>query len=531
MSNIPTAGPIPNGESHNTDRFKIYKDATLKLLTDLRKLQKTITGANQKDKKDTEIALLNFTKELKETLNTNVGDIYIFKTHKYTKYLEDSFIPGHYEEVFTTRNFFFKVLEDSGFINNEEANHLFSTLIRHRKQQIGDQWSTKKKISTSPSDFDDMEYFKALEDVFDALIKEEEKKIESMKPTLEKAWREFSELFNKIDFPSMGLRDVRLAMYGSSQNAFKTAASDIDFTLLTGCYVDERLLLKIIKEYFDEFKSEKLIEIEVKKTDNNNIRIPHLQFKYKSFEFDLTVNNIFGVVNTRLLDAYASLDERCRKLGVLAKIWAKNNEICNGQEFLSSYCYVILVIGFLQNLKEPILPALQKIVSPVYINLKRVLDNETKDTQQVNIAFEEDHKVARGHLKLTKNSNLDLGRLFLLFVMWLEEMAKTSEDTVSIKNGCLMPREETYQSITADMNKNPSNFVFSVEDPFDRTHDLGKNFRKNNNKSSNNGYNEKPENREKFIGVLKETISTVKKFCRGEISRIQLEKIFGKMPQ
>jgi len=100
---------------------------------------------------------------------------------------------------------------------------------------------------------------------------------------------------------------------------------------------------------------------------------------------------------------------------------------------------------------------------------------------------------------------------------------------VSIKNGCLMPREETYQSITVDLNKNPSNFVFSVEDPFDRTHDLGKNFRKNNNsKSSSNGNNDKPENRERFIGILKDTISTVKKFCKGELTEAQFKKIFRK---
>ena len=519
-----------NGESIREERLKIYKEATESILRQLKDIQKTFSTGSPKDKKDLELSLANVSANLKKQLNTNVGDIYIFKTKKYVKYLENYFIPQNYEVIFTYRLNFFKVLVDSGFINNEEAGNLFNNLVQIRKRQIGDQWGAKKKISIPPN-FLEFEYFGQFNEILEGIFKEEQEKIAKMQPELEKAWKEFSVLFNKIDFPSMGLHNVRLAMYGSSQNAFKTAGSDIDFTLLTGCYIDERLLLKIIKEYFDEFIKEKLIEIKVEKTDNNTVRIPHLQFKYKSFEFDLTVNNIFGVVNTRLLDAYAALDARCQKLGVLVKIWAKNNGICNGQDFLSSYCYIILVIAFLQNLKEPILPCLQKIVDPVITPIKRVLDNDTQDIQEVNFAFEEDTLKAKRSIRGFRNEDLSLAKLFLLFVIWLEELTKSNEDTISIKNGCLLPREETYQSVTGDMNKNPNNFVLSVEDPFDKTHDLGKNFRKNNNvKMSSNGKdsNKSEENRERFVGVLKETRQLVQKYCEGNLTQIQLSKVFRK---
>ncbi len=67
-------------------------------------------------------------------------------------------------------------------------------------------------------------------------------------------------------------------------------------------------------------------------------------------------------MNSSLLAAYASYDQRFHILGFFVKEWAKANEILGGDKQLpSSYAYLNLVIQYLQIIKPPVLPPLQKL--------------------------------------------------------------------------------------------------------------------------------------------------------------------------
>ena len=89
-----------------------------------------------------------------------------------------------------------------------------------------------------------------------------------------------------------------------------------------------------------------------------------------SVDFDIAINNILGVLNSRLLNLYSKLDPKVEQLGKLAKIWAKKFEISAQNNGLSSYAIILLVIYFLQINK--FIPSLQAISrDSEYIEIKR----------------------------------------------------------------------------------------------------------------------------------------------------------------
>jgi DNA polymerase sigma len=93
-----------------------------------------------------------------------------------------------------------------------------------------------------------------------------------------------------------------------------------------------------------------------------NARIPIVKFTDPVSEIscDICVNNLLAVHNTQLLKAYSIYDERCRQLIYIVKDWSKVRNLNEPyQGTLSSYAFVLLVIHYLQNLKEPVSPNLQ----------------------------------------------------------------------------------------------------------------------------------------------------------------------------
>jgi DNA polymerase sigma len=93
-----------------------------------------------------------------------------------------------------------------------------------------------------------------------------------------------------------------------------------------------------------------------------NARIPIVKFTDPVSEIscDICVNNLLAVHNTQLLKTYSLHDERCRQLIYIVKDWSKVRNLNEPyQGTLSSYAFVLLVIHYLQNLKEPVSPNLQ----------------------------------------------------------------------------------------------------------------------------------------------------------------------------
>jgi DNA polymerase sigma len=78
---------------------------------------------------------------------------------------------------------------------------------------------------------------------------------------------------------------------------------------------------------------------------------------------ELMINNIFGIMNSELIRNYCLFDSRVIILINIVKDWSKRREI-NGNiaGYLSSYCYTLLVIYFLQRINVlPVLKSNEKV--------------------------------------------------------------------------------------------------------------------------------------------------------------------------
>uniref|UniRef100_A0A3Q3XDN5 polynucleotide adenylyltransferase n=1 Tax=Mola mola TaxID=94237 RepID=A0A3Q3XDN5_MOLML len=151
---------------------------------------------------------------------------------------------------------------------------------------------------------------------------------------------------------------ARLYLTGSSMNGLGCRSSDADLCLvLTGHKKHDAIyVLSVLQRLF---KSLSYIE----RTQLIRAKVPILRFREKGsdLEFDLNVNNTVGIRNTFLLRSYAYADVRIRPMILVVKKWAQHNQINDASKgTLSSYTLVLMVLHYLQTLKEPVLPSLQR---------------------------------------------------------------------------------------------------------------------------------------------------------------------------
>ncbi|XP_054261880.1 uncharacterized protein LOC128985918 [Macrosteles quadrilineatus] len=94
-------------------------------------------------------------------------------------------------------------------------------------------------------------------------------------------------------------------------------------------------------------------------------RIPIIKFQHvkTGWQGDLTASSQLGVCNTRLIRFLVSLDHRIKPLVMIIKYWAKVCGITDSgahREF-TTYSLVMLVIFYLQQLDEPLLPTIARL--------------------------------------------------------------------------------------------------------------------------------------------------------------------------
>ena len=165
------------------------------------------------------------------------------------------------------------------------------------------------------------------------------------------------------------------------------------------------------------------------------------------FSVDVCVNRRVVLENTRLIRTYSLIDERVAKIGVIIKLWAKEQSIADPKNgTLSSYAYILLVIYFFQKISNPILPSLQEEVV-----VKNYVDT-------YDCSFHDDIQVFTQQAKL----NTDSEGLLLLQFFKFYSFFDWNSNTVDI-------RKVQYSK---KMNKD-SQFFISIQDPFEPLRNLG----------------------------------------------------------
>mmetsp|Transcript_4568 Transcript_4568/g.11037 ORF Transcript_4568/g.11037 Transcript_4568/m.11037 type:complete len:535 (+) Transcript_4568:78-1682(+) len=155
----------------------------------------------------------------------------------------------------------------------------------------------------------------------------------------------------------------KLEKFGSVASGFGTRFSDLDATFVQVVGPDSASgedgptePASVLREL------ERILGANPRFSAVTNIcaRVPILKVKFNDkLAVDLSVNNRQAIDNTKLLKAYAEIDERVRDLTLLVKHWAKSAGVCGASEGnLSSYTFTIMVIYFMQVHRDVLLPFL-----------------------------------------------------------------------------------------------------------------------------------------------------------------------------
>ena len=370
-------------------------------------------------------------------------------------------------------------------LSKHEFDELYS--IQKKDEVMSQQMTTpiKEVVMPSPFNFEDVLIHKKI-NIQTKLLEYLRKEAETQETLqIKKQALEFiNEVSQKINFAKSKYPDCQVGfeLYGSFVNGFSIKGSDIDVSINinTEQQCDEKEILNFFSQEFKKiYKNRK--DIKVEKISESRVPIVEITLEeLENITVSFSINNKLGVINSKMLKTYTLLDNRCQMLGILVKLWAKaQNVISAKNSFLSSYAYNLMVINFLQTIKNPILPSLQKIrendktVEPKHYSiLKNIKKNQppTEDqTATVRIDYENDvSKVISWMEKegLQKNSRSVI-RLLKDFFKFYKNTKNVQGIKLSVKEGAHIKR---------DGSQDPKDkfCLYSIEDPFDLFHNPGK---------------------------------------------------------
>ena len=398
---------------------------------------------------------------------SNLPDIRRLKP--YYNYLSE--VIHLFDIEYSVSHTFLKILYATNMLTLSQCTNLFNIIKTKNETKFKSEEANLKKSLKIINNPDLNEY---LEDKANSEIG---LCIESKSKEL---FEEIKKMLSKIDWPSIGIDKPTIIGYGASINGFQTQNSDLDLTILTNSFVDERQLLRVIYECY--LKDESPIKYKIVLKVAVGMRIPIITIEFnrdKNLKVDISINNILGVINSKLLLAYAKIDSRIQNLGILLKLWKKAKEI----EKITSYALILMMINYLQRLDYPLAPSLQNIskvlnkISKKNISIKRILEKGTVYDKNVNVDFETNINEIKKYVPASpKNYNL-ITLLRGFFEFCLENRNRSG--VLSIKHAALLPKFDTDDSLLdthkqKNIPKTLPKTLFSLEDPFDDAHDPGR---------------------------------------------------------
>ncbi|XP_076585883.1 poly(A) RNA polymerase GLD2 [Chaetodon auriga] len=235
---------------------------------------------------------------------------------------------------------------------------------------------------------------------------------------------------------------ARLYLTGSSMNGLGCRSSDADLCLVLkgNKRPDPIHVLSGLRRLFKSLSYVERIQL-------IRAKVPILRFREKGsdLEFDLNVNNTVGIRNTFLLKSYAYADLRIRPMILVIKKWARHNQINDASKgTLSSYTLVLMVLHYLQTLREPVLPSLQRDYPECF--------NPVVDIDMVP----EGPKHIPPYISRNQSS---LGELLLGFLKYYATYFRWDKQVISVREARAFPKTNS---------KEWRNKFICVEEPFER---------------------------------------------------------------
>ena len=252
------------------------------------------------------------------------------------------------------------LLKNYGIENN---NWFDSDEKERRNRRILNKMTDEEKREKKKEE----EVKKLKEENLKKALKNQEKFIKLKFQKTKKNTKIFKSIFfnikNKILSYEIKKEIIDILPYGSVTQCTNTAESDLEMTIITKNY--EIATNEYINKLFENIKDKIEEEGEngefgiycegIRETKRTILLL--LLHRESKTKIEINCNNFFSVMNSSLIRNYLVYDARALILINTIKDWSKIKKInSNNNGFLSSYCYTLMTIYFLQRIKEPLLP-------------------------------------------------------------------------------------------------------------------------------------------------------------------------------
>eukprot|EP01087_Luapelamoeba_hula_P005379 TRINITY_DN1545_c0_g1_i2.p1 TRINITY_DN1545_c0_g1~~TRINITY_DN1545_c0_g1_i2.p1 ORF type:complete len:466 (-),score=47.91 TRINITY_DN1545_c0_g1_i2:17-1414(-) len=255
--------------------------------------------------------------------------------------------------------------------------------------------------------------------------------------------------------------NVDLHLFGSSASDLCLVNGDVDLCLTIDRQAGTRK--RLVVKLANTLKRQGMKNV----VSLLRARVPIVKFDDPTSRLscDICINNVLALHNTRMLAVYMKIDRRARVMAYIVKHWAKQREMNDPyMGSLSSYAWVLLVINFLQRRDPPVLPCLQRHPATCNVDeLPKVL------VRGHNCYFYNDLIRLRAY---GDRNNESLGVLLFEFFRHYALHFDYAHSVVSIRTARLLDKQEKSWDKPSDTPRD--NHHFSIEDPFDLDHDLGR---------------------------------------------------------
>ena len=270
-----------------------------------------------------------------------------------------------------------------------------------------------------------------------------------------------------LSIPNLTYKIKDIYPYGSISQLTQNINSDYEISIITENYSlikksDIELLLKEISSFI-ELNNNNEYKIEGIRTTKRTFLLILKDIKYK-INIEININNIFSILNSNLIYKYVTYDARALILVNTIKDWSKIKGInSNYKGFLSSYCYTLMTIFFLQRIKNPLLPIIHS-----NLNYNKIFIFDKEYFIEKNMLCPE---ISFNNFK-TKNKEDTVTTLLLKFFVFYLFLFNENDYCIDIGNDKLTFRynEAKYLNYFEERNKIS---VYCFIDMFDYTYNPG----------------------------------------------------------
>ena len=270
-----------------------------------------------------------------------------------------------------------------------------------------------------------------------------------------------------LSIPDLTYKIKDIFPYGSISQLTQNINSDYEISIITENYSSIRekeveILLKEISSFL-ELNNKDDYKLEGIRTTKRTSLLLLKDLKF-CLNIEININNIFSVLNSNLIYKYVTYDARALILVNTIKDWSKIKGINSNHEgFMSSYCYTLMTLFFLQRIKNPLLPIIRSNIdySSTIINHKEYF------IEKHLLCPENDFKNFK-----SKNKEDTITTLLLKFFVFYLYLFNENDYCIDIGNDKLTFRynEAKYLNFLGERNKIS---VYCFIDIFDYSYNPG----------------------------------------------------------